>query len=61
MNEDRESAWKDYLHLCKLAGSKSFLELVTEANLISPFDDGCLASIIGDVEKWLDAVDDQAL
>jgi M3 family oligoendopeptidase len=61
MNEDRESAWKDYLHLCKLAGSKLFLELVAEANLISPFDDACLASIIGDVEKWLDAVDDQAL
>ncbi|MEX2104656.1 MAG: M3 family oligoendopeptidase, partial [Bacilli bacterium] len=27
-NEDRESAWSDYLELCKQGGSKSFVELV---------------------------------
>jgi len=61
MQEDRQAAWKDYLHLCTLAGSKSFLELVAEANLISPFEDGCIESIISEIGAWLERVDDQAL
>ena len=61
MQDDRQAAWEDYLHLCTLAGSKSFLELVAEANLISPFEDGCIESIISDIGAWLDQVDDQAL
>jgi M3 family oligoendopeptidase len=59
--EDHESAWKDYLHLCTLGGSKSFTNLVAEANLISPFEDGCVESVIGTIESWLDSVDDKAL
>lgn len=59
--EDRESAWNDYLHLCKLGGSKAFTELVKEANLISPFEDGCVESVVGTIEAWLNSVDDKAL
>ncbi|CAM3156802.1 M3 family oligoendopeptidase [Filibacter tadaridae] len=59
--EDREEAWKDYLHLCTLGGSKSFTKLVAEANLISPFEEGCVESVIGTIESWLDSVDDKAL
>ena len=59
--EDHEAAWKDYLHLCTLGGSKSFTKLVAEANLISPFEDGCVESVIGTIEAWLDSVDDKAL
>ncbi|MER2088833.1 MAG: M3 family oligoendopeptidase [Sporosarcina sp.] len=59
--EDRETAWNDYLHLCKLGGSKSFTKLVAEANLISPFEDGCVESVIGKIESWLDSVDDKLL
>ena len=59
--EDHETAWKDYLHLCTLGGSKSFTKLVAEANLISPFEDGCVESVIGTIESWLDSVDDKAL
>ena len=58
--EDQENAWADYLHLCKLGGSKPFTELVAEANLISPFEDGCVESVIGTIEAWLDSVDDKA-
>ncbi|WP_018755058.1 M3 family oligoendopeptidase [Paenibacillus terrigena] len=61
MHENREQAWSDYLHLCKQGGSKSFLELVKEAKLISPFEDGCVASVIDVIENWLNAVDDTAL
>jgi M3 family oligoendopeptidase len=59
--EDQENAWNDYLHLCKLGGSKPFTELVAEANLISPFEDGCVESVIGTIESWLDSVDDKVL
>ena len=42
MKKDREEAWKDYVALCNLGGTKSFLELVEEAHLISPFERGSL-------------------
>jgi len=61
MHEDRESAWDDYVKLCKLGGSKSFVELVKEVNLISPFEDGCIASVVDDLQAWLDKVDDGKL
>jgi len=59
--ENHESAWDDYLHLCTLGGSKSFTKLVSDANLISPFEDGCVESVIGTIESWLDSIDDKAL
>lgn len=60
-NEDRASAWADYLKLCQMGGSKSFTELVDVANLISPFADGCVKSVIGDIDTWLASVDDSQL
>ncbi len=59
--EDQKSAWEDYIHLCKQGGSKSFTALVKEANLISPFEDGCVKSVIGPIKEWLNSVDDQSL
>lgn len=53
-NEDRKKAWTHYLDLCKQGGTKSFLELVKVGNLISPFEEGCVKSIIGDIEKYFD-------
>ncbi|SYX83399.1 M3 family oligoendopeptidase [Paenibacillus alvei] len=61
MNEDWKSAWADYLKLCRAGGSQSFTGLVQVAGLISPFEDGCIASVIGDIENWLNGVDDAAL
>ncbi|OPA81261.1 oligoendopeptidase F [Paenibacillus selenitireducens] len=61
MHEDRNQAWADYLHLCQLGGSLSFTALVKEAKLISPFEDGCVASVIGEIDSWLSQVDDKAL
>ncbi|MBP1961688.1 M3 family oligoendopeptidase [Paenibacillus aceris] len=60
-NENPELAWQDYLRLCQQGGSQSFTELVQVANLISPFHDGCVASVIGHIENWLNQVDDKAL
>jgi M3 family oligoendopeptidase len=61
MQEDRSAAWADYLHLCRQGGSLSFTELVKVAGLISPFEDGCVTSVIGSIDSWLESVDDQAL
>lgn len=58
--EDRASAWEDYVRLCKAGGSKSFLELVELANLRSPFEDGCVESVTGMIKQWLDNVDDRS-
>lgn len=55
---EKESTWADYLHLCQLGGSKSFLELVADANLISPFEDGCMESIVEDIKAWFASIDD---
>jgi M3 family oligoendopeptidase len=59
--EKKEEAWNDYLRLCKAGGSKSFLELVELADLISPFKDGCVESVIGVIESSLNEVDDTKL
>ncbi|GAA0386422.1 M3 family oligoendopeptidase [Paenibacillus motobuensis] len=61
MHENREKAWEDYLRLCRQGGSLSFTELVKVADLISPFEDGCVTSVIGSIESWLDQVDDMVL
>ncbi|MBC2724672.1 M3 family oligoendopeptidase [Desulfosporosinus sp.] len=59
--ENRESAWADYLRLCEAGGSQSFLELIELANLVSPFKEGCIASVVKVIEDWLDGVDDSKL
>ena len=59
--EDRAEAWSDYLTLCKAGGSRSFLGLVELAGLISPFEDGCVDSVIGEIESWLNGIDDKAM
>lgn len=61
MHEDRTAAWADYLKLCRLGGSLSFTELVKAAGLKSPFEDGCVSSVVGSIESWLDSVDDTVL
>lgn len=60
-NENSELAWQDYLRLCQQGGSQSFTELVQAANLISPFQDGCVSSVIGEIEAWLDQIEDKKL
>jgi M3 family oligoendopeptidase len=55
---DRDSAWKDYVTLCSAGGSKSFLELVSLANLHSPFEDASFVSIVDDITTRLDGVND---
>lgn len=61
MNDDQQAAWQDYLNLCQKGGSLSFLELVKVAGLRSPFEDGRVSSVIGEIEGWLNNVKDEQL
>lgn len=36
--EDFKKAWDDYINICKIGGTKSFLEIVEIGNLESPFE-----------------------
>lgn len=59
--ENHDEAWADYVHLCKQGGSKPFTELVKVANLLSPFEEGTVESVVGEIEAWLNSVDDKQL
>lgn len=59
--EDSDLAWKDYLALCKKGGSDSFLNLVSEANLKSPFEPETIKEVASFVKKHLDEIDDMKL
>lgn len=61
MQENKVEGWDDYLNICKVGGTKSFLEIVEIGNLKSPFKDGCVESVIDIIKSWLEEVDDKAL
>ncbi|WP_042275445.1 M3 family oligoendopeptidase [[Clostridium] dakarense] len=61
MREDKDKGWQDYIDICKVGGTKSFLEIVDIGNLKSPFEDGCVESVIFSIKKWLEKVDDNKL
>ena len=60
LNKD-ENAWKDYVYICGLGGTKSFVEQVRLANLKVPFEDGCLTEVAKRMEEELDKIDDSNL
>lgn len=55
------NAWKDYLTLCQLGGTKTFTGLVKAAGLKVPFEEGCLSDVVREVHSYLSEVDDTAL
>ena len=57
--EDHPQAWADYLRLCQAGGSRSFLELVELAKLRSPFEDGCIASVVDVIVDWIDQAEER--
>lgn len=54
-------AWSDYIALCKLGGTKTFLELVAAAGLVSPFAEGTIDSIAESMKAELMQIDDTVL
>lgn len=56
-----EEAWQDYLRICNLGGTKSFLQIVEAANLQSPFKEGALEATIAATADYLNSIDDNSL
>ena len=53
------NAWKDYLNLCRIGGSKTFVSLVEDvAHLPSPFKPGVLAETLDYLADMLENIDD---
>lgn len=53
MHEDKTSAWNDYMNLCKVGGSKSYLETLAYANLSDPFKPGSVKKAISFAKEIL--------
>ena len=53
MDQDYKAAWNSYLTLCKLSASDFFPGLMSAAGLRNPFEDGCLAYIVGELSAKL--------
>lgn len=60
LNKD-ENVWKDYVQICSYGGSKTFTQLVKQANLIVPFTDGCLKMVAQSMKDELAKIDDSKL
>ncbi len=54
--ENKEDAFNRYLKLCKLGGSKSFLELIAEVGINNPFIDGSIKKIIDKLLPVIDSI-----
>ena len=50
---DPEAAMQAYAQLCKLGGSKSYTGLLASAGLNSPFEQGCLDSVLAGAQRYL--------
>jgi M3 family oligoendopeptidase len=46
-------AFADYVRICKIGGSQSFLQIVESARLRAPFDAECVRSVVSDAASWL--------
>jgi M3 family oligoendopeptidase len=58
--QEYAAAWTDYVALCQMGGSRSFLDLVRATHLESPFVSGIVERVCQAAKQWLDAVDDRA-
>ena len=57
MQKDREEAWKRYYELVKLAGTRTYRELVAAAGLEDPFWGDGLKNVCETASRWLDRQD----
>ena len=53
MHLDKAAAWNDYMNLCKVGGSRSYLETLSYANLTSPFKAGAVRDAISFAKEIL--------
>ena len=57
LKKDRQAAWRDYMKICEIGGSRSFLEILELGNLENPFKEGTIAKTIEPIKNIVDAID----
>ena len=57
IQKDPEDAWKHYMAYTKQGGSRTFVELLKNADLKTPFDEECLKEVCETATKWLESFD----
>lgn len=59
--EKDETTWQDYLAICQVGGTKTFLEILEIAHLKSPFEAGALDDTIVLVDNYLSSVTEEQI
>lgn len=59
--DEDPKAWQDYMNICHVGGTQSFLDVVSLAHLNSPFEKGSLSDVVKVIDEELAKVDDIAL
>ncbi|MBR0135074.1 MAG: M3 family oligoendopeptidase, partial [Clostridia bacterium] len=57
IRKDTQDAWKHYMAYTMQGGSRTFTDLLKNADLVSPFDEACLRGVCETASKWLAAYD----
>ncbi len=57
IRKDRDDAWKHYMAYTVQGGSRTFVELLKNAGLATPFDEACLKTVCETATEWLNAFD----
>lgn len=55
--DNPEQAWSDYLKICQIGGSQSFIDIMASVQLQSPFEEGTVKSIIETLYKATQNID----
>ena len=57
IQKDPKDAWERYMAYTKQGGSRTFVELLENAGLKTPFDEECLKTVCETAKTWLDGFD----
>lgn len=57
LQKDRKLAWEKYMAYTRQGGSRTFTDLLKNAELDSPFDEACLRGVCETASAWLDGFD----
>ena len=57
IQKDPEDAWKHYMAYTRQGGSHTFVDLLKNAGLTTPFDEECLKGVCMAATKWLENFD----
>ncbi len=57
IQKDMKDAWAHYMEYTMQGGSRTFTELLQNADLVSPFEEECLRGVCETASKWLESFD----